>query len=137
VTETMRDRLLIAVAVSATTTAITAMVALGAAWRVVRPATWVNIASLEHACHADAKTAECTVTNKTADAVKTCLRVRLESVATKERVSTISMCPGRLDAFESRSIQSPWPTPIAKVCPNGKGGIDFDACVLQIEAAGY
>lgn len=131
-------RAMAVIAMSSVVTAAVALVSFVAAWRVVRPAEWVDINAIDHACRADVVAAECMLTNKTSEPVKTCFVVHIERASGKRmRVSTINICPGRLDAFESRTVRAPWHASIAATCSDSEGRLDYDACVLAVEAGGH
>ncbi|MBI2395002.1 MAG: hypothetical protein HYV09_35860 [Deltaproteobacteria bacterium] len=129
--------------VTAAAASLTALVAVGAAvatWRLIRPATWVDITATEHACRADRIAAECTITNATPEPVKTCLRVRLTRKAGGDEVSSVNMCPGRLDAYESRTVRAVWGKAVERACSSERAGawaLDFEACDMRIESGGH
>lgn len=133
-----RDRrLLLIVAVAASVSAVATVGTIAATWRVVRPADWVNVKSLDHACRADAHAAECIVTNTKGEPVKTCFHVRFQRKGgSADRVSSVNMCPGRLEPFESKTVRAPWGESVEKACSSSKG-LDWEACDMQIEAGGY
>lgn len=130
------DRLTTIIAVSSAVTALTALVALILAWRIVKPADYVDISKVDHACQGDRVAAECMLTNKTADPIKTCFLVRLRNKQNpEETVTSITMCPGRLDNYESRTVRAPWYKDVDKACHDSVGALDFRACTFEIEPA--
>lgn len=105
-------------------------------------ATFVGLDKIELNCLATNNEITCFATNRTGDAMQTCLRGKLaKKQANALAVYSLPLCTGRLEQFETRTISAPWKGAFAKDLCNSKSAygnelLDWNECDFTTEPLG-
>ncbi len=104
------------------------------------PGAAVELEAVEHECHSDRDSTDCTFTNRSDKRVRTCAEGLLQNKEVPAlRLATIPLCSGTLAPGETRTVSAPWSGGFADdICSKenafGKS-LDFSKCSFHVATA--